>query len=192
METKQESGHYHHVETNEKQPDTTVTTTSDVPAAELPHPIIKSLKRMRAHLKSLEAFYPTPSRESSLALTNMQQAMMHCGNTIKLLDGGNVYPTSTDPATTTIDPYHVDNEIGEIVFPEETKSYTRSQTMKFLRAEVESVGDEFLAVANRNPDMNGVLLFTVIYLYLVQSKNWLGMELGRIRDLKLEVANATV
>lgn len=63
----------------------------------------KELRRdLDAHLQKLKGL--SPSRERSLAITKLQEAIMWLGMDLKRLDSPNPYPESFNPENTKIEP----------------------------------------------------------------------------------------
>lgn len=59
-------------------------------------------RELDARLQDIKQF--PKSRERSLAITKLQEAIMWLGMDLKRLGGPNPYPNSKDPSNTTIDP----------------------------------------------------------------------------------------
>jgi hypothetical protein len=151
--------------------------------------VIKSLEQFRSDLKFMgdtinKDFERT--REISLAVTAIQEAMMFTGNTIKEINQGvSPYVNSDNPLNTKIDPFYVSKKVDGFMLPENYSVYEYVQKIKFFRLRLEILQTRFSLV-----DFDCVPSFgiaTVIYarLAVVRAKNWLGMELGRIRDAKV-------
>lgn len=148
--------------------------------------VILSLKKTRADLIALEALLLTikDSRETASAYTHLQEARMQCGNLIKEFNPeGYPYPDSMNPKNEKIEPLHVDENVYPMQISEETKSMSKIQLVKFLRVEVDERIKYFRVLAEDMLLHYPMVQSMMIMYSLTSSKNWLGMELGRLRDL---------
>jgi len=84
--------------------DDSVTTQTPEDAART-HEVVSD-KRLRREIdeKIQEVKELPPSRERSLAITKLQEAVMWLGMDLKRLNEANPYPNSKDPSNTKIEP----------------------------------------------------------------------------------------
>lgn len=151
--------------------------------------ITKQLKQMRSDLMFLSDVCGSikVSREVSLARTNLQQAQMHTGNTIGALKLDTYpYPQSSEPSNNFIEPIHIDEGLELMTCPPEYEHYDDVQRVKFLRQEISKQTAKWSELADslftEEHNLEGTIIFTQLYICLKQANNWLGMELGRMRD----------
>ena len=153
--------------------------------------LIKQLHEFRYEADHLinSAQYLLPSREVSLAHTNLQRCKMWLGKVLQELKVQTPYPDSENPANKTIEPQadHTDNSLMSV-----WKEMEPSQTVrvKHFRARCEELArpmNELLAEpAPPGVNLTGkasIILITAT-LALEEAKMWLGWELDRIRKIK--------
>lgn len=147
----------------------------------------KQLKEFRQFFYNLSKVeFDVKSRELSLAHTATQEAMMQCGNILKVLDGKEVYANSKDATTgDKIEPMYDIKEDSE--FEHDFDNLTHIETVKAIRGRIdriETVYVEFILSNIRHLKPHDLTAFMVKELYnrIRKVTNWYGMELGRIRN----------
>jgi len=148
---------------------------------------IQNAKQLRADLMALEEVLLAikDSRETSTAYTHLQEARMGCGNLIKTLEPeSNPYPESHNPSSEKIEPVHIDQEITPMDIDPSTKEMSKTQLVKWLRFEIEARIQVTKGDAEDFVQMWPTIHSVFIVNSMINAKNWLGMELGRLRDLQ--------
>jgi hypothetical protein len=114
-----------------------------------------------------------PSREVSLALTNLEKAKMFLDMRLKELDQENLYPESMNPESKKIEPTaeavdgHIFNENG----------LSQTSGVKRIRSVIQTIIDAY-----QDHNFEGIFVQTS-WLALIEAKMWLGMELSRIKSV---------
>jgi hypothetical protein len=139
------------------------------------------------------------SREISLSITSLQLSKMWLGKVLKELGTANPYPDSKNPANEKIEPTAdkiFDKQFPKIVYykneykiatleDKETQEMSHIQKVKWLRAEIEKVEDrlkELFSDISKSTYEEESFKYSI--QYCIEAGLWLGMELGRIRDLE--------
>lgn len=139
-----------------------------------------------------------PSRELSLVKTNVQQAMMWTGTYMKFTKlGDNPYAKHDgnrktvadiepmfDATSTTIDKEFIKE--GLIPTIDKLRSYLGqiSDNLTFYMTDRKGLNEVEMNLPSENIVQSNISLFN-IYTNVSQSRMWLGMQLGAIRDEKL-------
>jgi len=131
------------------------------------------------------------TRECSTSKTALENAAMFAGNTLKEMNGGDTpYKNSSDPTNTVIDKFHVDQNVDLLCMPADYHTWDYIQKIKWVRLRLELiegvVKDIMTSYLVEERDGSTPVLVLQLYSFVVTGRNWLGMELGRIRDSKHE------
>jgi hypothetical protein len=135
------------------------------------------------------------TREISLAITSLELSKMWLGKCLKEMGNANPYPESKNPSNEKIEPTADTDDKLNWVNDEWTKqclpntNLTHIQKVKWLRSELETV--ETILRFNIAAELPGMTVighrgFEESILECIKAGMWLGMELGRVRDLKTE------
>lgn len=126
----------------------------------------------------------TPSREVSLAITNLQESKMWLGKLLQeIIPGKNPYPESKNPGNEKIEPTA---EKSPRTLEEQWKNsdFSHIQKVKDLRQRIDNqlapIWD-FKAIPVTH---QGALFTDAAWMSAQMSMMWLGMELGRIHDVE--------
>jgi hypothetical protein len=150
---------------------------------------VQELQQIRSDLKTLgEVTKKLPSsRYMSLSITALEEATMFVGGTIKELNNGkSPYVNSENPFNETIDPYHKDENVRILQVPVEYSEWSTIQRIKWLRMMLELTVTKIRLIDKNVIEGWGVAVFVYAQLHVIKAKNWLGMELGSIRDQAIE------
>ncbi len=162
---------------------------------------VARIKEFRAKLHSLAMATKRlmPSREVSLAVTNLQLAKMWMGLLLGAAGEGTPYPESDDPKSKRIE---AEADRGyEFVYEEAAPDDAVAQ-VKELRKVIKELVDELrglqyhVAEYLNEPDPAddnaywGMEYFLQVCLVAMQARLWLGMELGQLRE-KVEAEGQT-
>ncbi len=150
--------------------------------------LVEELNQLRADLH----FFATTvnvelerSRETALSRTAIEEAMMFVGGTLKELnDGQTPYINSENPLNTKIDPFYVHEKSKPLALPEEWSHWEYVQKVKWVRMMLELTLTKFKIVRQDSLVGFSFAMFMNAIMHCVRSKNWLGMELARLRDSK--------
>lgn len=149
----------------------------------------RELKQLRADMDVLISMAKDlrNSRETSSALTRLEEGKMHIGNTLYELDEAKIYKESTNASNNTIDPYHVD-DVTPMNIPADWNQGTLIQNVKIMRREIDLIITRIKSLiclfdCSDRP-------FSHFFLHEAlgrtrESMNWMGMELGRLRDTQI-------
>lgn len=148
---------------------------------------IEELNQIRSDLQFFAQTVKTEfqsSRETSLARTSLEEAMMFTGNTLKEINEGvTPYVNSQNPLNTTIDPLYVHETVKPGVIPEEWSEWEYVQKVKWLRMMLDLIVTKFRLINVNSPNLWVDPILTNAQLLAINAKAWLGMELARLRDL---------
>lgn len=157
---------------------------------------IKELNQIRIDIDVLikMAEQLVNSRHTSLGLTKLEEGRMHVGNTLFELKGITPYADSTDPKSERIDPYFQPKDLTPMAEPEDWNAGTHAANVKIMRREIDGIIPRLREV---RPEMitspNGYRAWVdamdfkwEALVRLAEAKNWYGMELGRIRDERIQ------
>ena len=129
------------------------------------------------------------SRETALAYTSAQLSKMWLGKVLQYYGVANPYPNSKDSSNITIEPTADVANIGITSIEVDTEK--RIQYIKWLRSIIDQIADvlvwdkEYKDGYNEwKKDEEIILAVRLAKQYIVESGMWLGMELGRIRDMQ--------
>lgn len=142
---------------------------------------LKEFRQFFYNISKVE--FEVKSRELSLAHTATQEAMMQCGNILKLLDGKEVYANSKDVATgDKIEPMYDINELSEL--EHEFDNLTHIETVKAIRGRIDRIEQSLIFDMNQTAYEHPLTnhMWYELYNRVRKVSNWYGMELGRIRD----------
>lgn len=130
------------------------------------------------------------SRFNSLAVTSLQSAMMFTGNTLRELNlSESPYKDSSNPDVKTIEPFydHTGVKLNEI--PAQWPGWEQVQRVKWLRGQlellIEKVKSYSIDLVEYHVEYHADICLDQVFIHATSAKNWLGMELGRIRDAKV-------
>jgi hypothetical protein len=159
---------------------------------------IKTIKELRIGIdtciNSIKLL--SPSREVSLAQTNLQRSKMWLGQVLRVSGEVNPYPKSDDPSSSVIEKQaeHTDKTFSE---SRDGWASVKDQTakVKFFRSEMEIllIGMEQIRRQIASKTVCGgwgeaenkrwtVLFFEQAHLALIEAKMWLGNELNNQRE----------
>lgn len=137
--------------------------------------------RSEAHFIVKRARTLNRTRETSLAITNAEEAMMWFGNSLKYVSNDNPYKESMNSSSDKIEPFFEPNEWSLATI---WQKGTQVRKVKRLREHIAELYD------HARKDFFTRLYYRIRFIRtyenaldsLTKAKNWLGMELGRIRD----------
>lgn len=116
----------------------------------------------------------SPSREVSLAHTNLQRAKMWLGEVLRTYGETNPYPEANDPSSPVIEKQaeHTNKtfEEGFKDLPDQTAK------VKFFRFTIQGLIDNM----NQTSDIRADIFYMQAYLALIEARMWLGNELNHI------------
>jgi hypothetical protein len=125
-----------------------------------------------------------PSREVSLAYTNLQRAKMWLGKCLQYIGNPDPYPESKDPKSATIEPSadHENNHFGGMF---EKLPQTQTARVKYYREVITNLVDE-MKKQELPKSLAGeyTTYFKTAYMALEEAVMWFGWELGRIKILQ--------
>ena len=147
--------------------------------------IIKKIRQELDGLAKVTASLP-PTREVSLAKTSFEISKMMLGKVLSEIGAANPYPESKNPGSQTIEPT-ADSITPFLLNPE----HTHISHVKEIRQHADRLCNEMWDLITPSVPGTGIEKFFLFrgeaFIECQKAMMWLGMELGRIRD----VENAT-
>lgn len=128
----------------------------------------------------------TPSREVSLAHTNLQRAKMWLGECLRVAGEANPYPKANDASSPVIEKQA---EHTEKTFEDGFKDLVdQTAKVKFFRFAIQGIIDEMNFKVGATDSFSD-MFFRQAYLALIESRMWFGNELNRIMESEKQPVN---
>lgn len=129
----------------------------------------------------------TPSREVSLAHTNLQRAKMWLGEVLRVAGDVNPYPKANDASSPVIEKQA---EHTETTFEDGFKELPdQTAKVKFFRFAIQGIIDE-MNYSHTAVQSEADTFLRESYLALIESRMWFGGELNRIFESQKEKQTA--
>lgn len=140
------------------------------------------IKKLRTDLIKLSNSIVTESRELSLAKTNCQSAFMWCGQHIKFSEGTESPYKNNGKRTSIkdIEPMFEGTEDTLLLSGNIVKDIDGMR--EFLEKRILLLTDYLSEPKTEDEGVAVILSAMNIYIHMTETKMWLGMELGRLRD----------